>query len=426
MIIRNARIVVKDNETKVQDIFIQNGLITRIADYIEGDEDIIDAQESLVLPGGIDVHVHLREPGYPHKETIETGAKAAIRGGYTTIMAMPNVIPYPDKKEIMMEYLALLKQKGDCNIYPYACITQQEAGKHLVDMQAMKQLGIKWFSDDGVGIQEEEVMREAMLLAKAHDVMIVAHTEDMKYRKKKACMHEGIRNQELHLQGIPSACEFMQVKRDLQLAYETGCKYHICHMSCKESVELLKEYKAKGADVSGEVTCHHLLLNEHDVQNSNHKMNPPLRSLADQQALRKGLLDGTIDIIANDHAPHSETEKNQEMENAPFGIVALETSIPLLYTKFVKKGYFTLSKFQDVISKHPAQRFGFVKKGKIKEGYEADLICLQDKKSTIQKEAFLSLGKNTPFDQWEIDADIAFVIIGGHIKYQHKEDQYEA
>lgn len=417
MILKNAKLIVKENETKIQDILINDGKIIRIADFIEGDDEIVDVNENLILPGGIDVHAHLREPGYSHKETIETGTLAALRGGYTTIMAMPNVLPYPDDVEIIRDYKKLLDEKSNCNVYPYACITKQEKGKEIVDMKAIKELGIYWFSDDGVGVQSDELMRQAMDIAYQNDVMIVAHTEDMDYRKPGACMHEGIRNEELGLIGIPSACEYKQVERDLKLAYKSKAKYHICHMSCKESVELLREYKELGADVSGEVTTHHLVLNEMDVKDTNDKMNPPLRSKEDQQALIDGLLDGTIDMIANDHAPHSNEEKDTPMDKAPFGIVALETSIPLLYTKFVNTNIFTLEQFQKFISTNPAKRFGFENKGEIKEGYDADLICIEECDAKIHKENFASLGKNTPFDQFDITGKIGLTIINGEIKY---------
>lgn len=421
-LIKNAKVIQKDNETRIQDILIEGGKIKRVADIIDCECDTYDAKEQLVLPGGIDVHVHLREPGYTHKETILTGTKAAARGGYTTIMAMPNVIPYPDKVDVMKEYKQLIAKDALVNVIPYACITKQEAGHEIVDMKALKeQCGIKAFSDDGVGVQNSDMMCDAMRLAKENDVMIVAHTEDMHYRKVGACMHEGIRNKQMRLIGIPSECEWKQIERDLNLAYETKAKYHICHMSAKESVELLRKYKAMKADVSGEVTTHHLLLSEMDVNGTNEKMNPPLRSEEDRQALIEGLLDGTIDFIANDHAPHEAEEKAKAMEKAPFGIVALETSIPLIYTNFVKTGKFTLEMFQKLISEKPAQRFGFNTKGKIAEGYDGDLIVLSENEEVIDKFKFASMGKNTPFDGMKIQGMCVFTMVEGKVVYQKEE-----
>lgn len=418
MLLKNAKIVMQGNETKIQDILIQGSYIHRIADYIEASGEVIDLQGKLVLPGGVDVHVHLREPGYTNKETIATGSDAALHGGYTTILAMPNVIPYPDSVEVMKAYQKLIEKDAKVHVYPYACITKQEGGIEVVDMHALKELGIRWFSDDGVGVQGRDIMEQAMESAKKEDVMIVAHTEDMSYRKKDACMHEGVRNKQLNLVGIPSECEYKQVERDLKLALKTKAKYHICHMSCKESVELLRKYKALGADVSGEVSTHHLLLNEMDVDGVNYKMNPPLRSESDQQALLQGLLDGTIDFIANDHAPHNESEKQVGMEKAPFGIVALETSIPLLYTYFVKTGIFTLEQFQSYISSKPAKRFGFDTIGYIKEGYKADMIVIEEVADVIDVHTFVSKGKNTPFDGYKIKGAIGMSMIDGKVVYE--------
>lgn len=417
-LIKNAKLVICENKTKIADILVENGKIIRIADIIEADCESYDAKENLVIPGGIDVHAHLREPGFTHKETIKTGTMAAAKGGYTTIMAMPNVKPFPDDVEVMKTYLAKIKEDAVVNVIPYACISKQEAGKEIVDMKAMKELGICAFSDDGVGVQQEAKMLEAMQIAKANDCMIVAHTEDMEYRKPGACVHEGENNKQFGWLGIPSECEWKQIERDLKLAYETGVKYHICHMSAKESVALLREYKAKGADVSGEVATHHLVLNEFDVRNTNHKMNPPLRGVEDQKALLEGLLDGTIDCIANDHAPHSEEEKANEMAKAPFGIVALETSIPLVYTNYVKKNTMSLEHFQKVISTNAAKRFGFTTKGEIKEGFDADLVVLSDEIETIDKNNFVSMGKNTPFDGFEVCGNPIFTMVNGNVVYK--------
>lgn len=418
MLIKNAKIVVKDNDTKIVDILIEGNKIVRIADIIVDETSVVfDAKEQLCIPGAIDVHVHLREPGYTHKETIETGTRAAAKGGFTTIMAMPNIVPFPDNTETMKRYSKKIEEDAIVNVIPYACITKGEKGKELVDMKEMKQLGISYFSDDGVGVASIEMMHEAMHQAKDNDAMIVAHTEDMNYRTTYACVHEGTQNKKMGLAGIPSECEWKQVERDLQIALETGCAYHICHMSSKKSVELLREYKAKGANVSGEVTTHHLVLSEDDVENTNHKMNPPLRSKEDKQSLIKGLLDGTIDFIANDHAPHSEEEKNKDMATAPFGIVALETSMSLIYTHFVKRNIFTLEQFVAFTSSKAASRFGFENKGKIAEGYDADIILMNNEVSKINKETFESKGKNTPFHDYTVEGSVVMSMVNGKVVY---------
>lgn len=417
-LIKNAKLVICGNETKIADILVKDGKIIRIADIIDADCESYDANENLVIPGGIDVHAHLREPGFTHKETIKTGTHAAAKGGYTTIMAMPNVKPFPDTVEVMKDYLAKIEEDAMVNVIPYACITKGEAGREIVDMKAMKALGICAFSDDGVGVQDEDMMRKAMECAKANDCMIVAHTEDMEYRKPGACVHEGVNNKKFGWLGIPSECEWKQIERDLKLAHEIGVKYHICHMSAKESVALLSKYKAMGADVSGEVATHHLVLNEHDVRNTNHKMNPPLRGEEDQKALLDGLMNGTIDCIANDHAPHSEEEKSAEMAKAPFGIVALETSIPLVYTNYVKTNVMSLEHFQKVISTNAAKRFGFTSKGAIKEGFDADLVVLSDTVEKIDKNTFVSMGKNTPFDGFEVCGNPLLTMVNGKVVYK--------
>lgn len=421
MIIKNAKIILEGNQTRVCDLEIVDGKLSAIEDHLDG-EVIYDAHENLVLSGGIDVHVHLREPGYTHKETIRTGTMAAAKGGYTTIMAMPNVIPYPDCVETLLPYMEKIKQDACVNVVPYACITKQEAGKEITDMKAISKLGLHAFSDDGVGVQCDEKMEEAMRLCEEVEGMIVAHTEDMKYRLAGACMHEGIRNQQLGWLGIPSECEWKQVERDLKLVEKTKCKYHVCHISSATTVELLKEARQKGLDVSGEVTAHHLVLNEMDVNGSNEKMNPPLRSDKDQRALIEALRKKDLDFVANDHAPHSEEEKAKPMNEAPFGIVALETSIPLLYTKLVEEEKFTLERFQEVISEAPAKRFGFTTKGKLAVGYDADLVVLDtEHEKTIDKNTFVSMGKNTPFHGYTCKGWPIMTMVNGTIRYQEEQ-----
>jgi len=418
MIIKNAKIIVEQNKTIIQDILIKNNKIQKISNYIKDEnEQKINVQQRLILPGGIDVHTHLREPGFLDKETIKTGSRAAARGGYTTILAMPNINPHPDNPKMIERYLNLIKQESEVNVFPYACITMQSNGKQIVDIESIKNIGINWLSDDGVGVQSVEVMREALLTAYKYNVMICAHAEDMKYRKLNASIHEGIQSKKLNLIGIPNKCEYEQIKRDLQLALETKAQYHICHMSTKESVDLLDEYKKLGTNVSGEVTPHHLLLIDENIKNANYKMNPPLRSEEDRQALINGLLNGTIDMIASDHAPHTEEEKRLPIAEAPSGVVGLETSIPLIYTTFVKTKILTLEMFQNIISKNPATRFGFLKKGQIKVGYDADLICLNEQEKIIDKQKFISKGKNTPFDGYKIEIDTILTIVNGEIKY---------
>ncbi len=422
-LLKNVKLL--ENEQLVdKEILFDDQQILKIDDHIDAEEaQIIDGKGYTLLPGLIDVHVHLREPGYEYKETIDTGTMAAAAGGFTTIMAMPNVIPYPDNVETMKQYMDKIQHDAHVHVIPYATITRQEAGKEVVDMEAFTKMGIYAFSDDGVGVQNDDIMREAM--KKSHDLhtMIVAHTEDMQYRKEGACVHAGSEARERHWIGIPSECEWKQLERDLQLVEETGAHYHCCHVSAKESVQLLEEYKKKGCDVSGEVTAHHLLLNEHDVVGPNWKMNPPLRGEKDRQALINGLKSGALTLIANDHAPHSQEEKQRPMDKAPFGIVSLETAFPLLYSRLVCAGEITLSQLVYWMSEAPAKRFGMQKKGVLQEGYASDMILVDlDEEYIINRDRFYSKGKNTPFHGWRVKGRIKKTIVDGTIIYEEDKE----
>lgn len=422
-LIKNAAICVSDNTCIMQDVLFNETEIMAIDEHIEADDaEIIDANGKLLMSGFIDVHVHLREPGFTDKETIAAGTMAAAHGGFTTIMAMPNVSPVPDSVAVMESYKKYIDEQAHVRVYPYASITKGEKGKEIVDFKALKQMGIHAFSDDGVGVGDDMVMRKAMEASAEENVLLVAHTEDMNYRKPKACIHEGIQSEKLNVTGIPSACEYEQVKRDLALVEETNAHYHICHMSTKESVAYLQAAKEKGLDVSGEVTAHHLLLNELDVKDdANYKMNPPLRSIEDQKALLEGLNNGVIDMIANDHAPHTAEEKAKGLVEAPFGIVSLETAFPLLYTYLVKEGKLTLKKLLDCMSAAPAKRFGFDKLGQLKVGYAADLVLIDlSKKQKINPDEFYSKGKNTPFAGWEVNGIVNMTFVNGKLVYKEE------
>lgn len=417
MLIKNSKLIVKDNETKISDILIEEGKIVKIAENISNyNGEIIDAKENLTIPGGVEVHIHLREPGFEKKETIKTGTMAAARGGYTTVMPMPNLNPHPDNEKNLEKYLELIEKDSVVNVYPYACITKESKGQELVEMEMINEkFNINHFSDDGVGVANDEMMKKAMEKAEEINSLIVAHTEDMSYIKPGASVHKGKIAQENGWVGIPSEAEYKQIERDLELAKETGAKYHICHISVEESVNALRKAKSEGVDASGEVTIHHLLLTEDDVKNTNFKMNPPLRTKRDREVLIEALIDGTIDFLANDHAPHTKEEKDREMEKAPFGITNIECAIPLFYTNFVKNGKITLEQFVELIAKKPALRFGLENKGQIKEGFDADITILSDEKETIKKDEFLSKGKNTPFDGYEVYGNPIYTICNGKL-----------
>ena len=406
-LLKNVHVLENNRQVRKEILFDETGIL-KIAEQIDAPEaEVIDGKEMTALPGLIDVHVHLREPGFAYKETIDTGTMAAAAGGFTTIMAMPNVQPYPDSTEVMEAYLQKIEADAHVHVIPYATITKAESGKEVVDMAALDKMGVRAFSDDGGGVQSGDVMEEAMKQSHALGTMIVAHTEDMSYRKPGAYMHEGTESKARGVVGIPSECEWKQLERDLKLVEKTGAHYHCCHVSAKESVQLLREYRSRGCDVSGEVTAHHLLLCDRDVVDANWKMNPPLRGEADRKALIRGLQEGALSLIANDHAPHSEEEKKRPLESAPFGIVSLETAFPLLYTKLVLTGIVSLKQLVNWMSTAPAERFGLARRGRLEEGYASDFTLVDlNEEYIINRNHFLSKGRNTPFHGWRVKGKI--------------------
>ncbi|MDU0480089.1 dihydroorotase [Staphylococcus chromogenes] len=420
VLIQNAKML-EAGTLKQVDVLIQEGKIKSIATQIEPQSEmqIIDAKGHFLSPGFIDVHVHLREPGGEHKETIETGTKAAARGGFTTVCPMPNTKPVPDSVENMRHLQQLIDENAQVRVLPYAAITERQAGKKHVDFEALASEGAFAFTDDGVGVQEAAKMYEAMQQAKAVNKAVIAHCEDNSLIYGGA-MHEGKRSEELGIPGIPNICESVQIARDVLLSEATGCHYHVCHVSTKESVRVIRDAKKAGIPVTAEVTPHHLLLTEEDIPGDNaiYKMNPPLRSVEDRQALIEGLLDGTIDIIATDHAPHAKDEKNQPMTRAPFGIVGSETAFPLLYTHFVKTGEWTLQQLVDYITIKPAQVFD-LPYGTLKEGAVADLTLINlDEAYEIKAQDFLSKSSNTPFLGEKVYGKTLFTIVDGEIRYE--------
>ncbi|MCS4486198.1 dihydroorotase [Staphylococcus americanisciuri] len=419
-LIKNAQILEAGTLTKA-DVLIEEKTIKQIAPEIEQTDEmtVIDAKGQFLAPGFVDVHVHLREPGGEHKETIETGTLAAARGGFTTVCPMPNTKPVPDSVENMEKLNQLIADNAHVRVLPYAAITERQAGKQHVDFEALTQQGAFAFTDDGVGVQEAAMMYEAMQQAKAQGKAIVAHCEDNSLIYGGA-MHEGKRSAELGIPGIPNICESVQIARDVLLSEATGCHYHVCHVSTKESVRVIRDAKRAGIHVTAEVTPHHLLLTEDDVPGDNamYKMNPPLRSQADKAALIEGLLDGTIDCIATDHAPHAADEKAQTMTRAPFGIVGSETAFPLLYTHYVKTGEWSLQQLVDYLTIKPAETFN-LPYGRLAEGELADLtlINLEDE-FEIKAEDFLSKATNTPFVGEKVYGNPVLTMVEGDIRYE--------
>ncbi len=364
-----------------------------------------DFNKLCIFPAFCDVHVHFREPGFSYKETIRTGSLAAARGGYTDVCTMPNLNPVPDSVENIKKQIEIIKKDAAVRVHPYAAITVGEKGETLTNMKALAPYCIA-FSDDGKGVQSEDMMREAMIKAKALGKIIAAHCED----NSLLCggyIHKGEYARLHGHKGICAESEWKPIERDLRLAKETGCKYHVCHISCKESVELIRNAKAEGVDVTCETAPHYLIFNDMDLkENGNFKMNPPIRSEEDRQALIKGLQDGTIDMIATDHAPHGSEEKSRGLQNSLMGIVGLETAFPVMYTYLVKKGIITLERLIELMAINPRRRFGLPK---------TDDICVYDLQSEykIDPGEFKSKGKSTPFDGMTVSGKNLLTICGG-------------
>ncbi|KIY21059.1 MULTISPECIES: dihydroorotase [Mesobacillus] len=419
MLIKNGKLLT-ENGFETVDIFIENGKISKIGPQLSSDaEQIIEAEGKLVAPGLIDLHVHLREPGGEKKETIATGTLAAAKGGFTTVAAMPNTRPVPDSKAQMEWLQERIQETASIRVLPYASITVRELGQELTDFAELKEAGAFALTDDGVGVQSAGMMLKAMKKAAKLDIAIVAHCEDNTLINKGS-LHEGKKAEELGINGIPSVCESVHIARDILLAEEAGCHYHVCHISTKESVRAVRDAKKYGIKVTAEVTPHHLLLCEDDIlgNDANYKMNPPLRSKEDQEALMEGLLDGTIDFIATDHAPHTRQEKAEGIELAPFGIVGLETAFPLLYTNLVEKKMLTLKELVDFFTIKPAKAFG-LPYGELKPGALADIVLIDlNQEEEINPDEFLSKGRNTPFAGWNCKGWPVMTIAKGKIIWE--------
>ena len=362
------------------------------------------------LPGLADVHVHLREPGFSYKETVLSGTRAAARGGFTTVCAMPNLDPVPDSREHLAKELALIERDAVIEVLPYGALTVGEKGAALSDMDAIAP-SVVAFSDDGRGVQDDGVMREAMTRAKALGKVVVAHCEDNSLLRG-GYIHDGTYCKEHGHKGIVSASEWKAVERDLKLVRETGVAYHVCHVSAKETVELIRQAKADGLDVTCETAPHYLLLDDSMLEEDGRfKMNPPIRDKSDRDALIEGIRDGTIDMIVTDHAPHSAEEKSRGLAGSPMGIVGLETSFPLLYTYLVLPGVITLPRLIELMSENPRRRFG------IPEREDDYTIFDLSARYKIDPAEFLSMGKSTPFAGWEVAGKCLLTVSRGKVAY---------
>lgn len=406
------------------DVLLKDGKIAAIGtDLTAPDAKEIDVSDRLVAPGLIDVHVHYRDPGLTHKETISTGTKAAAHGGFTTTAAMPNVKPVVDTPELVAKQVARNAEKAHINVLQYSAITKNLSSDDLVDFEGVKQAGAFAVSNDGCGVQTAQTMYLAMQRAAAANLPICAHVEDDSLAAG-GVINAGATATKLGLPGIDDVSESSQIARDLVLAQKTGVHYHICHISTKTSVELVRLAKQHGINVTCEVTPHHLLLNDSQIDGTdgNYKMNPPLRSREDQEALLAGLADGTIDMIATDHAPHTEEEKAGDLRHACFGIVGIEQAFSLLYTKLVQTNQVSLPHLIKLMSTNPAGAFNLNAKGQLAVGRDAD-IAVFDLKHTapITAAGMYSKGKNTPFIGTEVAGWTAMTIVGGKVVYTRED-----
>ena len=404
------------------DIFVEDGIIKEKAESIEKQADtVIDAAGCYVMPGLIDLHVHFRDPGLTYKEDIETGSKAAAKGGFTTVCCMPNTKPVVDNVETVKYIIEKGKKVGLTNVLPVGAVTKNMAGVEITDVEELKKAGICAISEDGKSVMNSGVYRKAMKNAAKANVPVLAHCEDINL-VEGGVINLGDKSSELGVKGISNAVEDVIAMRDIMLAKETGATLHLCHCSTKDSVEMVKRAKEEGIKVTAEVCPHHFSMCSDDITSNdgNFKMNPPLRAREDMEALIKGLQDDIMDVISTDHAPHSAEEKAKDLEHAPFGIVGLETSVALTVTNLVKKGYLTPMQMAAKMSYNPAKVLG-IPKGTLDEGKIADITIIDpDKEYTIDVNTFESKGKNTPFDGYKVSGEVEYTILNGKVVYSNK------
>lgn len=420
------------------DVLVENGTVKEIAKGIKAKADrVIDAKGCYVMPGFIDLHVHLRDPGFEKKETIETGCQAAAHGGYTTILAMPNTKPVVDNADVVNYVHNKAKTVGVVNVLQVGAVTKGQQGKELSDIEGMVAAGIPAISEDGKSVMNSQLYREAMEKAAKYGIAVLAHCEDINL-VDGGVMNEDAHAKELGLKGITNSVEDVIVARDIMLSRDTGAKLHLCHCSTKDSVKMVQLAKQEGVKVTAEVCPHHFTLTSDDIHkiqptidpekkvaieadaDTNYKMNPPLRTHEDVQTLKEGLRDDIMDVIATDHAPHTFEEKNTTMKKAPFGIVGLETAACLTYTELVKTGYLTPMQMAEKMSYNPAKVIG-LDKGDIAPGKVADIVIFDPQQEyAIDKNTFASKGKNTPFHGRKVTGKVRATIVDGHVVYEEK------
>lgn len=421
VLIKNGRVVDPSQSLDmVSDIYVQGDRVKEISERIDTprkSDTVIDASGQIVAPGLVDIHVHLREPGYEHKETIRTGCLAAAAGGFTSIVCMPNTNPINDNASVTEYILLKARTEGIVNVFPIGAITKGEKGAELADIGEMCEAGCVAISDDGMPVTDSGLMRKAMEYVRPFGIPVITHAEDIGL-SAGGVMNEGFVSTELGLRGIPAASEEVGVVRDIILCELTGTPLHICHVSTKGSVRLVRAAKKRGAKITAEATPHHFTLTDKEVYgyNTNAKMNPPLRTQEDVDAILEGIADGTIDVIATDHAPHSQDEKNVEFDLAPFGIVGLETALSLSL-ELVEKGIITLEEMIKKLTVVPSEIVG-IERGTLAPGSIADLVVFDPGKSrTIDPGEFSSKSRNTPFSGWELKGVVSNTIVSGKVVF---------
>ncbi|MBU3840545.1 MAG: dihydroorotase [Candidatus Ruminococcus intestinipullorum] len=402
------------------DVFISENKIKKVGKNLQDDADhVIDAAGCYVMPGFIDLHVHLRDPGLTNKETLETGGKAAVRGGVTTVCAMPNTSPIIDTKEKVEEVHQRAATESFARVIQLGSMTKGEAGQELSDIKGMAQAGCMALSEDGKSVMNASLFRKAMREADEQGLIIFSHCEDISL-VEGGVMNAGKRAEQLGVKGITNSVEDVITARDILIAKELDARLHLCHCSTKDSVRMIALAKQDGVKVTGEVCPHHFILTDEDIPENNGiwKMNPPLRSKEDVEALRQGLKDGTMDVISTDHAPHMMSEKDKPMEKSAFGIVGLETSACLTYTELVEKGVLTMMQMAEKMSYNPAKILGLEDRGSISEGKTADIVVFDPRPEyCIDVNTFYSKGKNTPFHGWPVKGEVRCTLVDGKIVY---------